>query len=232
MFMSNACASRATFLPMLPRPTMPSVLPWSSNTRESTWSPTTSSKPGGVSNFAMSRIASGCLGMKTILVAMSGSFCGLTRRLRQRNGRRHADLVAENARRVSLARRVLDESRVARAEHVLRAVAKADLELSGENDHELAARGRMPVEELAGGPLPKRDLTRGEPLQPVGLGLEVDRLDVRLLVRARVQPECPHCALHSQSRLGRRGPSPRVAQMSTLVVVAGTGGDASIEADP
>src|SRR3989442_14856378 len=76
----------------------------------------------------MSRIASGCLGMKTILVAMSGSFCGLTRRLRQWNGRRHADLVAENARRVSLARRVLDESRVARAEHVLRAVAKADLE--------------------------------------------------------------------------------------------------------
>ena len=38
--MLNACASRATFLPMLPSPTMPSVLPWSSNTRESKWLPT------------------------------------------------------------------------------------------------------------------------------------------------------------------------------------------------
>src|SRR6266436_8215014 len=150
----------------------------------------------------MSRIASGCLGMKTILVAMSGSFCGLTRRLRQWNGRRHADLVAENARRVSLARRVLDESRVARAEHVLRAVAKADLELSGENDHELAARGRMPVEELAGGPLAERDLARGEPLQPVRLRLELDPFDVRLLIRARVHPKCAHRALHVDYRGG------------------------------
>src|SRR5512145_1880081 len=143
----------------------------------------------------MSRIASGCLGMKTILVAMAGSFCGLTRRLRQRNGRRHADLVAENARRVTFARRVLDEPRVARAEDVLRAVAEADLELSGQNDDELAARRGMPVEELADRPLPKRDLAGRKPLEPVGLRLELDRLDVRLLVRARVQPVCPHHAL-------------------------------------
>src|SRR4029453_6855718 len=105
----------------------------------------------------MSRIASGCLGMKTILVAMAGSFCGVTRRLRQRNGRRYADLAAEDARRVALARRVLDEPRVTRAEYMLRSVAEADLELSGQNDDELAAWRGMPVEELAGRPLPERD---------------------------------------------------------------------------
>ena len=105
--------------------------------------------------------------MKTILVAMSGSFCGLTRRLRQWDGRGHADLGAEDARRVPLARRVLDESGVARPEDVLGAVAEADLELPGKNDDELAARRRVPIEELAHRPLAERDLRRREPLQPV-----------------------------------------------------------------
>src|SRR5437660_3152522 len=143
----------------------------------------------------MSRIAAGCLGMETILVAMSAPFAGVTRRLRQRNGRGHADLVAGDGRGVSLARRVLDEAGVPRAEYVLRAVAQTDLELPGEDDHELTARRGVPVEELPSGPLAKRDLARGKPLEPIGLRLEVDRLDVRLLIRARVQPKCPHRSL-------------------------------------
>src|SRR5438093_9723738 len=159
-----------------------------------------SSKPGGVSFLAMSRIASGCLEMKTILVAMCGSLWGVTRRLRQRDGRRHADLVADHARGVPLARRVLDEPRVTRPKHVLRSVAQADLELSGENDHELTPRRRVPVEELAGGPLAERDLARGEPLQPVRLRLELDLLDVRLLIHARVHTKCPHRTLRVDYR--------------------------------
>src|SRR5262247_322530 len=142
----------------------------------------------------MSRIASGCLGMKTILVAMSTPL-GFGRGLRQWNGRRHADLVAEHARGVPLARRVLDEPSITGTEHVLRAVAQADLELARENDHELTAGGRMPVQELAGRPFSERDLARGQTFQPVGLRLEIDLLDVRLLIGARVQPECPHHVL-------------------------------------
>src|SRR5215510_2449239 len=154
----------------------------------------------------MSRIASGCLGMKTILVAISGSFGGLTRRSGQRDGRRHTDLVADDARGVPLARRVLDEPRVARSKHVLGAVAQADLELSGENDHELTARRRVPVEKLPGGPLAERDLAGGEPLEPVGLRFELDPLDVRLLVGARVHSKCPHRILPiSQAAVARTG---------------------------
>src|SRR5438876_1164598 len=93
------------------------------------------------------------------------------RRLGQGHGRRHADLITENARGVPLARRVLDESGVTRSEHVLRAVAQTDFELPGENDDELAAGGRMPVEEPARRPLPERDLIRRKALQPVGLRL-------------------------------------------------------------
>src|SRR5215831_21399359 len=143
----------------------------------------------------MSRIASGCLGMKTILVAISGSFGGLTRRSGQRDGGRHTDLVADDARGVPLARRVLDEPRVSRSKHVLRAVAQADLELSGENDHELTPRRRMPVEKLAGRPLAKRYLARRKTLEPVGLRLEIDLLDVTLLIRSRIHPKRPHCIL-------------------------------------
>src|SRR6266508_4108236 len=165
----------------------------------------------------MSRIASGCLGMKTILVAMSGSFCGLTRRLHSFPTRRSSDLVAENARRVALAGRVLNESRVARAEDVLGPVAQTDLELPGKNDDELAARRGVPVDELAHRPLAERDLIRRKPLQPVGLGLELDLLDVCLLVGARIQPECAHRALPFFLGPPRRGRNRR---------------DASIEADP
>src|SRR6267143_3698452 len=119
------------------------------------------------------------------------------RRLGQGHGRRHADLTTEDARGVPLARRVLDESGVTRSEHVLRAVAQTDLELPGENDDELAAGGRMPVEELARRPLPERDLIRRKALQPVGLRLELDVLDVRLPVSACVEPERAHRVLPS-----------------------------------
>src|SRR5947209_7539944 len=109
----------------------------------------------------MSRITSGWRGANRILVAM------LTSRLRQRDRRRHANLVAEDSRGVALARRVLDQPGVAGAEDVLGAVAQADLELAGEDDDELAAWGRMPVEVLAERPLAEQDLRRCEALRPL-----------------------------------------------------------------
>src|SRR5712691_2648947 len=98
-------------------------------------------------------------------------------KLRERDRRRHAGSVAEDARRMPPARRVLDQPGVARAEDVLSAVAQADLELAGEHDDELAARGRVPVEVLADRPLAETDLRRREPLRPVRCPAEVDRLD-------------------------------------------------------
>src|SRR6185369_16328478 len=99
-----------------------------------------------------------------------------------------------------LARGVFDESRVARSKHVLRAVTQADLELSRKDDHELTPRRRMPVEELAGRPLAEGDLARGQPLQPVRFRLELDLLDVRLLIGARVHPKCSHRFLPVRTR--------------------------------
>src|SRR5712691_10910278 len=109
----------------------------------------------------MSRITSGWRGANRILVAM------LTSLLRQRDRRRHANLVAQDSRGVALARRVLDQP----------GVAGADLELAGEDDDELAAWGRMPVEVLAERPLAEQDLRRRQALRPLRRPAEVDRLD-------------------------------------------------------
>src|SRR5207245_8201815 len=103
-----------------------------------------------------------------------------------RDRRRQAGSVTEDARSMPPARRVLDQPGVARAEDVLPAVAHTDLELAGENDDELAARGRVPVEVLADRPLAKPDLGRRQPFRPVGNLGQVVRLDLRLSVRARV----------------------------------------------
>src|SRR2546426_584689 len=149
-------------------------------------SQTTSSKPGGVSVRAMSRLASGWRGPNRILVAL------LTSLLSQRDRRRHANLVAQDSRGVALARRVLDQPGVAGAEDVLGAVAQADLELAGEDDDELAAWGRMPVEVLAERPLAERDLRRRQALRPLRHAPEVDRLDARLPIGARVESKRSH----------------------------------------
>src|SRR3989449_11722376 len=101
----------------------------------------------------MSRITSGWRGAKRILAAMPGSL-----RLRERDRGRDAGSVAEDARGVPAARRVLDQPGVARAEAVLPAVAQADLELAGEHDDELAARRRAPVAGLADRPLAATEL--------------------------------------------------------------------------
>ena len=73
---------------------------------------------------------------------------------------------------MALAGRVLDEPRVARAEHVLGAVAQTDLELAGENDDELTARCGVPVEELAR-PATRRNVIwlAGSPLSQSGFAL-------------------------------------------------------------
>src|ERR1041384_5301052 len=68
-------------------------------------------------------------------------------KLRERNRRRDHRLVTDHARRVALPRGVLHEPRVTGTEHLLRAVAETDLELTRHDDDELAARRRMPVEE-------------------------------------------------------------------------------------
>src|SRR3989442_14599114 len=100
----------------------------------------------------------------------------------------------EHTGRVPLARRVLDQSRVAGAEHVLPAVPQADLELPGEDDHELAARGRMPVEELSDRPDAERDLRGRQPLRPLPCSSQVDRLALRVPIGPRVKRNVPIAA--------------------------------------
>src|SRR5438874_12636666 len=130
----------------------------------------------------MSRITSGWRGAKRILAVMIPVVRQLL--VRQRDRRRHAGAVAEGPRGMPPAGRVLDEPGVTGAEDVLPAVAQADLELAGEEDDELAARGRVPVEVLADRPLPERDLRRRQPLRPLRCPAEIDRLDARLPVGA------------------------------------------------
>src|SRR5262245_28423656 len=123
----------------------------------------------------MSMITGGCFGQNRILLAMSEAPCLL---ICERDRRRHAGLVADLPRGVALARRVFDQARVAGTEEVLAAVAAADLELAGEDDHELPPRRGMPVVEPADVPFAERDLGGWNALHPVVVLLVVDLLDV------------------------------------------------------
>src|SRR6185369_4672645 len=157
-------------------------------------SATTSSKPAGVIDFAIVRITSGWLGAKRIFLAIS-----VTSLLGERNRRGHHGLLADHARGVALTGGVLDQARIAGTEHVLGAVAQPDLELAGQDDDELAARRRVPVEEPTHRPHAERDLRRRQSLQPVVLLLDVDLVDPPLSIRPRVQPERSHVLLPSAS---------------------------------
>src|SRR2546422_2230760 len=159
----------------------------------------------------MSRITSGWRGANRILVAM------LTSLLRQRDRRRHANLVSQDLGGVALARRSLDQPGVAGAEDVLGAVAQADLELAGEDDDELTAWGRMPVEVLAERPLAERDLRSRQALRPLRHAPEVDRLDARLPIGARVESKRLHGDLRSRARLRIPGSPLRPAQRRAAV---------------
>src|ERR687887_2016675 len=148
----------------------------------------TSSKPAGVMALAMVTITSGCLGANRIFVAMMVSVSLLG----ERDGGRHDGNVADDARGVALTGRVLDQPRVPGAEHVLGAVAEADLELALQDDDELPARRRVPVERPADRPDVEGDLRRGQALEPVGLLVDVDPVDAPLPVGAGVEPERSH----------------------------------------
>src|SRR5262245_3315773 len=93
---------------------------------------------------------------------------------------------------MTLAGRVLHQARIARAKHVLGAIAETDLELAGQDGHELAARRGMSVEKPSDGPLTERDLRRCEALRPLGSLREVDRLDARLSPGIGEQAERSH----------------------------------------
>src|SRR5207247_4782374 len=81
------------------------------------------------------------------------------------------------------------------------AVTTADLELPRENDDELSARRRVPVEEPVLRPDAERDLRGRQTLEPVGLLLDVDRLEMRLPVRPGVEPPgLLHRALPSSAK--------------------------------
>src|SRR5690349_2220931 len=99
-------------------------------------------------DFAISTITGGCLGANRIFLAIEA----LLLLLRERNGGGHHRDVAHDLGGVTLAGGVLDQARVAGTEHVLGAVAEPDLELALQDDDELAARCRVPVERAADGP--------------------------------------------------------------------------------
>src|SRR5438046_5129800 len=141
--------------------------------------------------LAMVTITSGCLGANRIFLAM----CPLRLLLGERNGGGHDRDLADDPRGVALAGRVLDQPRVAGAEHVLGAVAEPDLELPLQDDHELPPRRGVPVEEAAHRPHAERDLRGRQPLEPVGFLVDVDRLDAPLPVGAGVEPERSHGVL-------------------------------------
>src|SRR5204863_9017212 len=178
--------------------------------------------------LAMVTITSGCLGANRIFLAM----CPLRLLLDERNGGGHDRDLADDPRGVALAGRVLDQPCVAGAEHVLGAVAQADLELPLQDDHELPARRRVPVEEAADRPHAERDLRGRQSLEPVGLLVDVDRLDAPLPVGAGVEPERSHGALpvaRDASIRGRwptrdRGRPPTRTSPSGCACTTSTGG--------
>src|SRR5262245_22237949 len=118
----------------------------------------TRSKPGGASSRTICMMLSGCLGENRILggiVISSGLGASL---LSERDRGGHYRHLAHHARGMTLPGGVLDQARVAGTEHVLRAVAEPDLELAGQDDHELSPRRRVPVEESSHRPHAERDL--------------------------------------------------------------------------
>src|SRR5262245_65386368 len=127
----------------------------------------------------MSRTAGAWLGEKRITLMACASL------LRERDGGGDTGPGAVHARGVALAGGVLDEPGVAGAEDLRGAVAEPDLEVALEDDDELPPRRRMPVDEAADGILAEDDLRRRQALDPVGVGREIDHLEVRLPVRAR-----------------------------------------------
>jgi hypothetical protein len=68
----------------------------------------------------------------------------------ERNRDCQSRLVSDDARRVSLSREVLGQRHVPRTVAVQGAVGEPDLDLAGERDDELPARGVVPVGEVAG----------------------------------------------------------------------------------
>src|SRR3954469_18191013 len=111
-------------------------------------------------DFAISMMTGGCLGANRIFLAM-----GPLLLLSERDGGGHDRDLADDPRGVALAGRVLDQPRVAGAEHVLGAIAEPDLELALQDDHELPPRRRVPVEEAADRPHAERDLRGRQPLE-------------------------------------------------------------------
>src|SRR5262249_15440887 len=120
----------------------------------------------------MAMTLSGCLGENRILGGMA-----VSSRLREWDRGRHDGLPADHARGVSLPGGVVDEAGVAGTEDVLGAIAQADLEPARQDDDELTARRRMPVEESPDRPYAERDLRGRPPVEPVRLLGDVDRLD-------------------------------------------------------
>src|SRR5215813_1333955 len=151
-------------------------------------SATTSSKPGGVRAGRSPRRRRAAWERKGSWSPWRSPLSLLL----ERNGRRHARHVAVHLRRMALARGVLHEARVTRPKDVLRSVAQTNLELAGQDDHELPPRGGVPVLEVPRRALPERDLRGGQSLGPVGALGEGDRLNVRLTVGAGVEAEQGH----------------------------------------
>src|SRR5215813_7031318 len=137
--------------------------------------------------------------------------------LLERNGGRHARHVAVHLGRMALARGVLDQTSVTRAENVLGAVAQPDLELAGEDDHELPPRCRVPVLEVPRRALPEGDLRGGEALGPIGSLGEGNWLDVGLAVVAGVESEQGH------------GDPPRVGVKNDGIVARGRSMETRLE---
>src|SRR5262249_55957927 len=110
----------------------------------------------------------------------------------ERHRRRNSRTAADHARGVALAREVLGQRDVAFTEAMDAAVAEADLDLALEGDHVLSARRVVPVAEMARGCDAEGDARGRTRVGELGMVLDGDPLDVRLIVWAGVEARDLH----------------------------------------
>src|SRR5438132_5000010 len=123
--------------------------------------------------------------------------------VRKMNRGGETTLVADDARRVALAREVFRERHVPGAEAMLGAILEADLHFALERDDVLPARRVVPVVEVTGLRRAEHDALRPVQRRQIRPRGGIHFFDVRSTVGARVQPRHAHDSVSFALR-GRR----------------------------
>jgi hypothetical protein len=128
---------------------------------------------------------------------------------------------------VALAGGVLHQPGVAGQEPVGGAVFQTDANEAGKGDYVLPSGRWVPVDEMAGGPLPKEDILGFSGGGQFWVGREVQFIDLTLAVAVGVQPEDAHETVSSSVAgsccCGAWRTAPRLASANTLMPGEGLG---------